>query len=326
MDRAPRERRTPRRMFSIIATIGLLAGMLAIVASPVGAKVSGANGQIVFATGDDSRIFVADPDGTHKHELVLPYPAFRAVWSPAGTRVLVSVFLPNGLARPATVDPDGSHFKLLAVREATKGADIDCKAWSPDGTHFLCLVQGTSMDGIYTIRASDGGDLTRLTTSPGDDPGDYAPDGTRFVFERHSGAGAALFVANVDGTGLHQLRPYGTANPHDDGVASWSPDGSEILFASEHGLLFVIHPDGTGLRQIVLDTGGGWTFAVDPGWSPDGTSIVFSLTLYFGSTGQEDVYTARADGSQLVKVTDTPGDYSPNGERLPDWGTHPLAT
>ena len=39
MDRATRERRTPRRMFSIIATMGLLAGMLAIVASPAQAAV-----------------------------------------------------------------------------------------------------------------------------------------------------------------------------------------------------------------------------------------------------------------------------------------------
>jgi len=50
-----------------------------------------------------------------------------------------------------------------------------------------------SLNGIYTIRAFDGGDLTRLTVSPyppqgdfggGDIPGDYSPDGSQFVFMR----------------------------------------------------------------------------------------------------------------------------------------------
>jgi Tol biopolymer transport system component len=329
MKRPTRERRTSRRMLSIIATMGLVAGMLAIVASPVGAKVAGANGQIAFDTGDDNRIVIANPDGTHAHELDLPYPAFMPVWSPNGMRILVNVFGPDGVARPATVDPDGSDFTLLEVPEAAEDFDIICRAWSPDGTQLLCPGQrfegDHSMDGIYTIRASDGGDLTRLTTHHGYDPGDYSPDGTRFVFERSKPNArhqlAALFVANADGTGLRQITPFGTANPHDDGVASWSPDGSEILFASEHGSLFVVRPDGTGVRQIRIDTGGGSSFAFTPGWSPDGTSIVFSLDLFLGNTGQEDIYTARADGSQVAQVTDTPG-----FEHLPDWGPHPLAT
>jgi Tol biopolymer transport system component len=121
----------------------------------------------------------------------------------------------------------------------------------------------------------------------GDIPGDYSPDGTQFVFVRAKpGADpnarhqrGALFVENTDGTCLHRIVPFGLANSHDNAVARWSPDGSAILFASDHGLLFVVHPDGTGMRRIPLDTGGGFAFAFAPGWSPDGTSIVFSLFL-----------------------------------------------
>jgi Tol biopolymer transport system component len=192
------------------------------------------------------------------------------------------------------------------------------------------------MDGIYTIRASDGGDFTRLTTNPfpptgefggGDLPGDYSPDGTRFVFVRAKpGADpdarhqrGALFVENIDGTGLHQIVPYGLANSHDNAVARWSPDGNAILFASDHGSLFVVHPDGTGVRRIPLETGGGFSFAFAPGWSPDGTRIVFSLFL--DTTGQVDIYTARSNGSDVVNVTDTP-----DFEDLADWGTHTLSS
>jgi Tol biopolymer transport system component len=161
----------------------------------------------------------------------------------------------------------------------------------------------------------------------GDIPGDYSPDGTQFVFVRAKpGADpnarhqrGALFVENTDGTGLHRIVPFGLANSHDNAVARWSPDGSEILFASDHGLLFVVHPDGTGMRRIPLDTGGGFSFAFAPGWSPDGTSIVFSLFL--DTTEQVDIYTAGSDGTDLVNVTDTP-----DFEDLADWGSHPLAT
>ena len=301
-------------------------------------KVSGTNGQIAFGRGD-GQVFIANPDGANEHELTVPYPAFVPVWSPDGSRLLVSVFSPNLPIRPVTINPDGSGLALLVVPEAPTGMDLLCRAWSPDGTRLLCMGQISegdhSFDGIYTIRSSDGGDLTRLTVNPfpprgefggGDLPGDYSPEGTRFVFMRAKpGADpdarhqrGALFVENADGTGLRQITPYGLANSHDHGMAHWSPDGSAILFASEHGSLYVVHPDGGGLRAIPLRTGGGYSFAFTPGWSPDGTSIVFSLFL--ATTGQVDIYTASFDGRQVVKVTDTP-----DFEDFADWGPHPPA-
>jgi Tol biopolymer transport system component len=327
-----------KRLMALVTIVGMtLLGVVAATASAQ-AKVPGPNGQIAFGRGD-GQVFIANPDGTNEHELTLPYPAFGPVWSPGGSRVLVTVFSPEGV-RPLTVDPDGSGLTLLVVPEAPTDMDIFCKAWSPDGTRLLCqgqIFEGDhSMDGIYTIRASDGGDFTRLTTNPypptgefggGDIPGDYSPDGTQFVFVRAKpGADpiarhqrGALFVENTDGSGLRQIVPYGLANSHDNAVAHWSPDGSRILFASDHGLLFVVHPDGTGVRRIPLDTGGGFSFAFAPGWSPDGTRIVFSLFL--DTTGQVDIYTARSDGRDVVNVTDTP-----DFEDLADWGPHPLAT
>ena len=340
MDRATRERRTPRRMFSILATIGLVVGFVGVAATSTTAKVPGPNGQIAFDRGDDGQIFIANPDGSNEYELNLPYPAFGPVWSPDARRILVNVFSPLGPVRPLTVDPDGSSPTLLVIPEAPTNMDIDCRAWSPDGTRLLCIGQifegDHSLDGIYTIRASDGGDFTRLTTNPfpptgdfggGDIPGDFSPDGAQFVFVRAKpGADpdavhqrAALFVENTDGTGLHQIVPYGLPNSHDNAVARWSPDGTAILFASDHGLLFVVHPDGTGVRRIPLDTGAGWSFAFAPGWSPDGKRIVFSLFL--DKRGQEDIFTARSDGTDVLNATDTP-----DFEDVADWGTHPLVT
>ena len=126
----------------------------------------------------------------------------------------------------------------------------------------------------------------------------------------------AVFVANADGTNTRQITPYGLARP--ESFAHWSPDGTTILFGSALGGLYVVHPDGTGMRPIVLDIDSGTYSAFSPGWSPDGTRIVFSLFLL--KTEQEDIYTAKADGTNLVQVTDTP-----SFEPFADWGPHPLA-
>ena len=57
--------------------------------------------------------------------------------------------------------------------------------------------------------------------------------------------------------------------------ASFSPDGSEILFAANHDgdlEIFVVNADGSDQRQLT-DNGGQDFF---PSWSPDGQTIVFS--------------------------------------------------
>ena len=71
------------------------------------------------------------------------------------------------------------------------------------------------------------------------------------------------------------------------------------------------------LRQIPLDDGPGRSFAFASGWSPDGARIVFSMA-WKASGYQVDIFTARADGTDLVQVTNTPG-----SDNQADWGTYP---
>ena len=121
---------------------------------------------------------------------------------------------------------------------------------------------------------------------------------------------SALFVANTDGTGLRRLTAWGFA----EDAGSWSPDGRWILFTKPGGKLYIVRPDGSGLRRIPLDTGPGRSFAFQPGWSPNGKRIVFSMALR--SAGyQEDIFTVRADGTDLRRVTNTP-----ETEEFGDWG------
>jgi Tol biopolymer transport system component len=317
-----------------IATI--LIALLAMVASPplVAAKAAVANGPIVFSRyvggGFDSgepHVTLINPDGSGERQVPLPWPADLASWSADGSYLVVTVFVEDSL-RPAVVTPDGSSVKLLQVPDAPRDLALLCRTWSPDGELLLC--QGDSFsaehpesNGIYSIHSSDGSGLTRLTTDAfppdfgargtcggGDYPGDYSPDGTRFVFLRtRCGSGpapdqnqrGAIFEAASDGSSLTQLTPYGLPWSHPDGTPRWSPDGAQIVFGSAQGDLFTINGDGTQLKRIALDTGGGKSFAFAPDWSPDGQRLVFDLFLR--SLGDLQVSTANRDGSDLVRVT-----------------------
>ncbi|MDP9209713.1 MAG: hypothetical protein M3O65_14745, partial [Actinomycetota bacterium] len=294
-------RRIPRLLLAVVLT----AVVTAAAAPSAGAKVPGPNGRIVFGRFDpaidDFHIFTANPDGTREAQL-LPGAAECPRWAPDGSKVLVCLANPEGLIRPATVNPRGSGFRLLDNPDPT--LNLGCAAWSPNGARLACEgwddVNVDRPAGIFTVRSSDGGGLVRVTANPYGDHdilGDYAPDGSRIVFLRVNPLRqqSALFVVNTDGTGLRRLTPWGFA----EDAGSWSPDGRWILFSNPEGTLYVVHPDGRGLRQVTVDTGSSRYFAFQPGWSPDGKRIVFSMHLE--SAGQEDIYTVRADGTGLKR-------------------------
>lgn len=347
IDLRPRRSSTARRAAAVVVgTAVTLIASLTIISSTAWAKAPGANGQIAFTRyvgggfdNGEPHVSLIAPDGSGEHQIPLPWPADLPVWSPDGSLLVVTVFVEDSL-RPAIVSPDGASVTLLQVPEASRDLALLCRTWSPDGTLILC--QGDSFsaehpesNGIYSIRATDGSHLTRLTTGAfppvfgpkgtcggGDYPGDYSPDGTLFLFLRtQCGSGpapdrnqrGAIFEANADGSGLRQLTPYGLAWSHPDGTPRWSPDASRVLFGSAQGDLFTIRPDGSELTRIALATGGGPSFAFAPGWSPDGQRIVFDLGLR--SAGGLQIYSAKIDGSDLVRVT--------NGADVvgfPDWG------
>jgi Tol biopolymer transport system component len=326
--------RLPRLIFpagrrtAFIATAAA-AIVFVVVGGPAQAKVPGSNGRIAFARDDpalgDTVTYTANPDGSHMQPLLPGFTSGLPHWSPDGSEVAVgsSLGLPccDFPYSAVIINPDTGSFRTLAMQDPNVATF--CTIWSPDATHLACAGDGppdASVNGVYTIRSSDGGGLTRITNVEGaiDIPIDYSPDGTQIVFGRvdpedhHCTKRSALYVVNVDGSGLHRITPWGFCD--DDG--SWSPDGSEIAF--EHrGSLFVVHPDGSGLAKIPLATGSPQSSAGDFSWSPDGTKIAFLLIT---STG-EGIATANADGSNVQQITN-----SPTFDNQPDWGSHALIT
>jgi len=293
----------------------LLCATLIIAGAPgsAAAKAPGANGRIAFDRNQGEALVTIQPDGSGEQTLFTPGCCPR--WSPDGRQLVFPWLTADEIFTSAIANRDGTGLRVLPA--AGPSLNADGGVFLPDGATIA--VGGwddtdATRNGIYLRRASDGGGVTLVTRNPTgarDQIADVSPDGGRIAFIRYDSrrqGERALFVVGRDGSALHRVTPWGMAGCC---TASWSPDGRWILFDAR-GNLYVVRPDGSDLRQIVLHSGSRhWAF--EPAWSPDGTRIVFSM--YVLALGQDDIYTARADGSDLVQVTNTP-----EHEGQVDWG------
>jgi hypothetical protein len=319
------------RQLVVLTSLVVLAAVAALTA-PAGARPRGMNGQIAFARFDpalgDSVFYTINPDGSQEHQ-VLPFALECPNWSPDGTLIASCGNPDNGAT--TLINPDTGTYRLLP--DPDPSLSLACYVWSPDGQRLACEFASPPADpsqsGIYTIRSSDGGGLTRMTANMGghDIPGDYSPNGHRLVFARldANGSPVGLFVIKVNGTELKQITPTGT---NFSSFGNWSPQGNEIIFSRHvtddvHSSLWMVRPDGTGLHEIQVQgvaCGGANAdpnamACYDPHWSPDGTKIAFGIQ----SAAGKNIYTMKADGGDLTQVSHGGADDSP------DWGTHPIA-
>jgi Tol biopolymer transport system component len=297
--------------------------LLVLGASATSGKVPGPNGRIAFAREipdlDDTATFTIDPDGTDGARL-LPGLSGGPHWSPDGSEIAVnSCQNPPDCTTAATiVDPDtGEVVRWFEFPDPDRFTA--CVVWSPDGSRLACEGFGNTdpdLNGIYSIDATDGTDLTQITSNPGGDdiPGDYSPDGSRIVFlrvdpDRPERRSQALFIADVDGSGKPQrITPWGLSEE----TGSWSPDGDTILFAGA-GVLYTVSVDEGTIKRIRLARRGA---AFDPVWSPNGKKIAFGF--FRRGTSQSDLWIARVNGRCMNPVTQTR-----RSEHFPDWGPHP---
>ena len=323
MHRSVRPKKGIKRLAAVFS---LPALALLVATTPAEAKVPGPNGQIAFARAnesfDNSFTYTLSPAGGNPAALFPSYPSASPHWSPDGKSVAVVSGLgapcpPTCVGNTVIINPENGSHRVLAP-QGYPAVSTFCSLWSPDASHFACEGgngSDSSVNGVYTIRSSDGGDLTRVTNAGGghDIPIDYSPSGKRIAFGRFDEGHSALFIVNLVSGKVRRITPWGFSD--DDG--SWSPNGKEIAF--EHrGSLFVVHPDGTGLARIPLAVGGTY-FAGDFSWSPNGLKIAFLLIRQTGPESfQEGIATANADGTEVHQIT-----ISPTFDNQPDWGSHP---
>jgi Tol biopolymer transport system component len=308
-------------MRKLIMLVLLVAGIAAVVALPAAAKPRGTNGKIVVnvdnAVTGQEQVYTVNPDGTDLQFLANDQEAGQ--WSPDGTKIAMF---------GGYLDFDTGDITDLGLPfERYPDLALFCGVWSPNGARLACEGFGQtdgSLNGVYTIRSSDGGDLQRVTTAEFDDcPADYSPNGRRLLV-----SSGPLYVVQSNGNGLHQITPSGIF--YDFCSGSWSPQGNEIVFSAhipdtDRSTIWAVHSDGSGLRKIAVPGCGGPRSdptsigCQKPVWSPDGRKIMFERHFLIPND-HFDLYTVNADGSGLFQVTNTP-DLNEGGG---DWGTHPL--
>ncbi len=225
------------------------------------------DGRIVFMRGDASHeagvAYTVDPDGSDERRLVSEFPNSEfPSWSPDGTEIHVFCCEDGMVAH--FVDPDTGEL-LRALPPPDPAVELYCGgAWSPDGKRIACEgygVKAPSLNGIYSVRASDGGGLQRITSNADgwDTPGDYSPEGERLVFSRWvDDEPVGFFVSELDGSGLVQISPLDLVVDDAGSAGSWSPDGDQILFVmrethEHHKAIWVVNSDGSSPRPLRID-------------------------------------------------------------------------
>jgi len=109
-----------------------------------------------------------------------------------------------------------------------------------------------------------------------------------------------------------------TNNSANDEYPSWSPDRSQIVFASDRRggpyELYKMKADGSDVVRLTNNTQD-----LTPSWSPDGTQIAFMSYRNAGKGG--DLYLMRADGGGVTRLTsstdnDSYPTWHPSGKRI----------
>jgi TolB protein len=305
----------------------LLAVVTAVAANNSQATAPGNNGRIVFRgyLNPDKVLqvlFTINPDGTGERQVT--HPPSGATddapdWSPDGTRI---AFRRERGADAAiyTMRPNGSGL--------TRVSGVCCdENYAPTFSSDGRTVAFARFDvGKWTIAsvARDGGGK-RVLVSTGSraalDHPMFSPNGKRLAFVQGNLGrtppkhGRAVFVMNVDGSGLSRVTPW---RLHGGGNVDWSPDGHWILFRSNEELdrqsqIYLIHPDGTGLKQLTHFKLEMTAFSLGS-FSPDGKWIVLAA----GAVGASpDLYLMRSNGSGIHAITRTK-----LSEFWPDWGPY----
>jgi dipeptidyl aminopeptidase/acylaminoacyl peptidase len=196
--------------------------------------------------------------------------------------------------------PDGSEVTFLASLEGTNsplpGAGQDF-TWSPDGKQLAFI---SSTPGAETAEAS--GDPMVITRYL------YKPDAGEGMTRFNDNLRLHIFVVDVSSKQVRQLTKGNT----DEHSIDWSPDGKEILFASNREPnqdeffnydIFTLKVSDNSIRRLTATESNEY----EPLWSPDGKRIVFRGTrrgLTDRETTMEDthVWVMNADGSDRREI------------------------
>lgn len=221
-----------------------------------------------------------------------------------------------------TVEDDGSNLTRVTGPAGQappgEGSFDDMPTWSPDGRFLLYRRDIFERAGRQSLWITSLDGASRFQVGP-DAPNaafgsynemEWSPDGRWILFNGQpadaprtpEGNGwSAIWLLSSDGAVLRRL----TSGEGGDTAVGFSPDGTRVAFIGEAGpddprrALLTMDLDGTDVAPVFVGTppdGGGPRLPGGGGlsvsWSPDGQ--------HFALGYRQDLYTLRADGTQLT--------------------------
>jgi Tol biopolymer transport system component len=251
-------------------------------------------------------------------------------------------YLAYGSNRTGSQFSDDVYVSPLDVETAKqltfRRADDGQPAWSPDGRRLAFKTAQFGSNQLAVINADGTGEtlLTRTFRFSEGQPA-WSPDATKLLYRRTPEnplvQNGDTWVLDVEASAKDPTQPVTQAvllRTGDERYPSYSPDGTQIAFRGDLDLaepsgdeeIYVMNADGTDVRQLTSNT----DFDSAPSWSPDGRLILFERALAGtftpGVEAQEkDVYVMRADGTDVRRLTDSPGldegpELSPDGTKI----------
>ena len=272
--------------------------------SPDGSQVAYA-----MVDGESSNIVISDIDGSNlrkltKHSAIEAYPA----WSPVGREIAFISFRDGDDFWPRLyiMNSDGSKQRTLAPAVWTTD---HAPVWSPDGSRIAFVVfqrdrvpSGDSYDIVrrhilHTVRP-DGSELRVLGDT--DSVAGWSPDGSQIAFIKREGENSALVTMDPDGSNQHELTKSKNTPQRFYNNLSWSPDGSEVLYAASWAT--IVRVDGLSTRFIGREHTSELRLKGVASWSPDGSRIAILDSLEFTDNLLVTVARDGSDGRVLVKA------------------------
>jgi TolB protein len=276
------------RPLAMICVGGLAAGV-----SPALAAFPGDNGKIAFGSdrGGADDIWTMNPNGSNPVNLTAGSPAVEDFpnWSADGRKILFM----SDRETPGNPAPPGF----------SEGPDFEIFVMNADGSHQRQVTFNQLDD---------------------EDPA-WSPNGKRIAFVRDFNPVRGeldwdILTMRADGSAERNLTNTPGVLEHQP---TWSPNGRRIAFsrapdAESDNDIYKMRPDGSKVQQLTSD-------ALDnefPNWSPDGTRIVFNSTRDEPLGENYEVYSMRAGGGHVTRLTFEPaaGDFvpawSPDGRRI----------
>ena len=285
-----------------------------IISKLTGGLPSVASTQIAFVRSTSpgvKEIWVMDYDGANQHQLTnLHSIALTPRWSPDGSRIAFTCFAPYKGIVSAQICMYSMDLGKVIAFPRFPGTNTT-PAWSPDGTEimFSSSMQGKSSE-LYVcdVNCLHPKPITHAegtNVSPAWNP----KTGQTVAFVSDRGGTPQLYLMNADGTGVAKL------DMPDKGYVidpAWSPNGQLLAFSwrrpNDNYDLYIMDPTSMQILELTRDQGRNER----PSWAPDGRHLVFESTR----SGERQIWTMLADGSQAHQLTTSGHNESPN------WSTH----